>query len=188
MEYPGLIKIAMHGGPPCDPDSRDWTIGTTEGEGGLADPVARWIDEVMPGHVDTAGGPVLRQACMYSMTPDEDFVIDFLGGEEFGRDVVVGAGFSGHGFKMGPAIGRILAAMVVDGLRREVAAGFAGLRSALWRSGGVGGEASGAAKLGGASALPGGDGAGSRFWRRRRCEGYVGKELPTSSRRSASFV
>ncbi|XP_037442447.1 probable sarcosine oxidase [Triticum dicoccoides] len=115
MEYPGLIKIAMHGGPPCDPDSRDWTVGTTEGEGGLADPVARWIDEVMPGHVDTAGGPVLRQACMYSMTPDEDFVIDFLGGEEFGRDVVVGAGFSGHGFKMGPAIGRILAEMALDG-------------------------------------------------------------------------
>uniref|UniRef100_A0ACD5YEP0 Uncharacterized protein n=1 Tax=Avena sativa TaxID=4498 RepID=A0ACD5YEP0_AVESA len=113
MEYPSLIKIAMHGGPPCDPDGRDWAIGT--GEGGLVEPVARWIDEVMPGHVDTAGGPVLRQPCMYSMTPDEDFVIDFLGGAEFGQDVVVGAGFSGHGFKMGPAVGRILAEMALDG-------------------------------------------------------------------------
>ncbi|KAM3276370.1 hypothetical protein ACQJBY_044643 [Aegilops geniculata] len=113
MEYPGLIKIAMHGGPPCDPDGRDWAIGP--GEDGLVEPVARWIDEVMPGRVETAGGPVVRQACMYSMTPDEDFVIDFLGGEEFGRDVVVGAGFSGNGFKMGPAVGRILAEMALDG-------------------------------------------------------------------------
>jgi sarcosine oxidase/L-pipecolate oxidase len=119
MEYPGLIKIAMHGGPPCDPDGRDWAIGP--GEGGLVEPVARWINEVMPGHVDTAGGPVLRQPCMYSMTPDEDFVIDFLGGEEFGRDVVVGAGFSGHGFKMGPAVGRILAEMALDGEARTAA-------------------------------------------------------------------
>ncbi|KAM0892053.1 hypothetical protein ACQ4PT_026023 [Festuca glaucescens] len=116
MEYPGLIKISMYGGPPCDPDCRDWAIGP--GEGGLVDPVARWIEKVMPGHVDTAGGPVLRLPCMYSMTPDEDFVIDFLGGEEFGRDVVVGAGFSGHGFKMGPAVGSILAEMALDGEAR----------------------------------------------------------------------
>ena len=121
MEYPGLIKIAMHGGPPCDPDGRDWAIGPGDGEGGLVEPVARWIDEVMPGHVETAGGPVLRQPCMYSMTPDDDFVIDFLGGEEFGRDVVIGAGFSGHGFKMGPAVGRILAEMALDGEARTAA-------------------------------------------------------------------
>ncbi|KAJ1290254.1 hypothetical protein BS78_02G229000 [Paspalum vaginatum] len=116
MEFPGLIKIAMHGGPPCDPDSRDWSTGVAD----LAEPVGRWIDAVMPGHVDTAGGPVIRQCCMYSMTPDEDFVIDFLGGE-FGKDVVVGAGFSGHGFKMGPAVGRILAEMAMDGEARTAA-------------------------------------------------------------------
>ncbi|XP_062194711.1 probable sarcosine oxidase [Phragmites australis] len=116
MEFPGLIKIAMHGGPPCDPDSRDWSTGSAA----LVDPLARWIDAVMPAHVDTAGGPVIRQSCMYSMTPDEDYVIDFLGGA-FGKDVVVGAGFSGHGFKMGPAVGRILAEMAMDGEARTAA-------------------------------------------------------------------
>ncbi|RLN35091.1 putative sarcosine oxidase [Panicum miliaceum] len=114
MEFPGLIKIAKHGGPPCDPDSRDWSTGAAD----LAEPVARWIDTVMPGHVDTAGGPVIRQSCMYSMTPDEDYVVDFLGGE-FGKDVIVGAGFSGHGFKNGPAVGRILAEMAMDGESRS---------------------------------------------------------------------
>jgi sarcosine oxidase / L-pipecolate oxidase len=116
MEFPGLIKIAMHGGQPCNPDSRDWSTGG----GALVEPVARWIDTVMPDHVETAGGPVIRQSCMYSMTPDEDFVIDFLGGE-FGKDVVIGAGFSGHGFKMGPAVGSILAEMAMDGEARTAA-------------------------------------------------------------------
>ncbi|XP_040383306.1 probable sarcosine oxidase [Oryza brachyantha] len=116
MEFPSLIKVAAHGGPPCDPDSRDWCCGG----GDLVEPVARWIDEVMPGHVDTAGGPVIRQSCMYSMTPDEDYIIDFVGGG-FGKDVVVGAGFSGHGFKMGPAVGRILAEMAMDGEARTAA-------------------------------------------------------------------
>ncbi|KAF8692463.1 hypothetical protein HU200_039559 [Digitaria exilis] len=110
LELPGLIKINYDGGPRCDPDGRDWASGG----GDVAGRVARWIEEFMPDHVETAGGPVIRQPCMYSMTPDKDFVIDFLGGE-FGKDVVVGAGFSGHGFKMGPAVGRILAEMAIDG-------------------------------------------------------------------------
>jgi sarcosine oxidase / L-pipecolate oxidase len=110
LEYPGLIKVTTHGGTPCDPDARD----AAADDAALVEPVARWIDAVLPGHVETAGGPVRRTACMYSMTPDEDFVIDFLGGE-FGKDVVVGAGFSGHGFKMAPAVGRILAEMAMDG-------------------------------------------------------------------------
>ena len=53
------------------------------------------------------------------MTPDEDFVIDFLGGE-FGKDVVMGGGFSGHGFKMGPVVGRILADLVLTGEAKGV--------------------------------------------------------------------
>ncbi|OEL27058.1 putative sarcosine oxidase [Dichanthelium oligosanthes] len=109
LELPGLIKVSCDGGPPCDPDKRDWTAGDKE----VTERVAKWIEESMP-HVEGARGPVIRQSCICSMTPDADFVIDFLGGE-FGQDVVVGAGFSGHGFKMGPAVGSILAEMAIDG-------------------------------------------------------------------------
>ncbi|PKA51411.1 putative sarcosine oxidase [Apostasia shenzhenica] len=112
LEFPGLIKVALHAGQPCDPDLRDWTSG-----GGIASAaavVAEWIEKVMPGRVETAGGPVMTQACMYSMTPDEDFVIDFLGGE-FGRNVVIAGGFSGHGFKMAPAVGRMVTEMAFGG-------------------------------------------------------------------------
>ncbi|XP_072983330.1 probable sarcosine oxidase [Typha latifolia] len=113
-EFPGLIKIAMDSGYPCDPDLRDWTSSS----GVLVDAVHSWIKEFLPGRVE-AERPVMTQACMYSMTPDGDFVIDFLGGE-FGTDVVVGAGFSGHGFKMGPAVGRILADLAIDGEAKGV--------------------------------------------------------------------
>ncbi|KAJ1420119.1 hypothetical protein SESBI_14558 [Sesbania bispinosa] len=112
LEYPGLIKVAVHGGNPCDPDKRKW------GPVAMIDELKKWVEERFMGMVDSSE-PVVKQSCMYSMTPDEDFVIDFLGGE-FGKDVVLCAGFSGHGFKMAPVIGKILAELVVDGETKEV--------------------------------------------------------------------
>ena len=47
--------------------------------------------------------PVLSETCLYTMTPDEDFVLDRVG------PLVIGGGFSGHGFKFAPLIGDILA-------------------------------------------------------------------------------
>ncbi|KAF5179392.1 N-methyl-l-tryptophan oxidase [Thalictrum thalictroides] len=106
-EFPGLVKIAVHGGYQCDPDERTWVSTKIE------DSVNSWIEGRFSGHVDSSK-PVFTQSCMYSMTPDEDFVIDFLGGE-FGNDVVIAGGFSGHGFKMGPVVGRILNDLVLNG-------------------------------------------------------------------------
>jgi len=77
----------------------------------------QWVEERLSGMVDSEA-PVATELCMYSMTPDEDFVIDFLG-EEFGKDVMEG-GFSGHGFKMGPVVGRILADLVLTGEAKGV--------------------------------------------------------------------
>ncbi|MET3142327.1 UNVERIFIED_ORG: glycine/D-amino acid oxidase-like deaminating enzyme [Arthrobacter sp. UYEF10] len=42
-------------------------------------------------------------SCTYTTTPDEDFILDRIG------PVLIGAGFSGHGFKFTPVVGRILA-------------------------------------------------------------------------------
>lgn len=112
LEYPGLIKVAVHDGKPCDPDKRPW------GPGVMMDELKEWVEGRFSGLVESSE-PVVKQSCMYSMTPDEDFVIDFLGGE-FGKDVVLGGGFSGHGFKMAPVIGKILTELVVDGETKEV--------------------------------------------------------------------
>ncbi|XP_050215662.1 probable sarcosine oxidase [Mercurialis annua] len=112
LEFPGLIKIAVHGGCECDPDKRPW--GTVSS----MDSLKEWIQERFSGIVDN-GAPVATQLCMYSMTPDEDYVIDFLDGE-FGKDVVIGGGFSGHGFKMAPIVGRILADLALHGETKGV--------------------------------------------------------------------
>lgn len=113
LEYPGLMKFGLHTGPPCDPDRRLW------GRGVSLSSLKKWIDESFMGRVDTSDGPVTSLMCMYSMTPDGNFVIDYLGGD-FGKDVVIGAGFSGHGFKMGPVVGRILADLAVLGEAKGV--------------------------------------------------------------------
>ncbi len=46
------------------------------------------------------------------MTPDEDFIIDHLPGYP---QIVVGSPCSGHGFKFGIIIGKILAELAIDG-------------------------------------------------------------------------
>ncbi|PRQ27421.1 putative sarcosine oxidase [Rosa chinensis] len=104
--------VAVHGGYPCDPDKRPW------GPGNPLAPLKEWIEQTFSGVVDS-GGPVATQLCMYSMTPDEDYVIDFIGGE-FGKDVVIGGGFSGHGFKLSPVVGRILADLALSGQAKGV--------------------------------------------------------------------
>ena len=50
------------------------------------------------------------ETCVYTMTPDEDFILDVDG------DIVRGAGFSGHGFKLAPVMGRILADLALQSL------------------------------------------------------------------------
>jgi glycine/D-amino acid oxidase-like deaminating enzyme len=50
------------------------------------------------------------ETCLYTMTPDHNFIID---NHPHNPNVVIGAGFSGHGFKFGPLTGRLLAELVL---------------------------------------------------------------------------
>ncbi|MEC9073002.1 MAG: FAD-dependent oxidoreductase, partial [Myxococcota bacterium] len=52
------------------------------------------------------------ETCLYTLTDDEDYILDTLPGDP---RVVIGAGFSGHGFKLAPVTGRILAQLAVRG-------------------------------------------------------------------------
>ena len=58
---------------------------------------------------------VYSKTCTYSMTPDTDFVIDYLPDRD---NAIVAAGFSGHGFKFGILIGQILADLAMHGCTR----------------------------------------------------------------------
>jgi len=59
------------------------------------------------------------EACIYDVSPDEDFILDFLPGEP---RVVFATGLSGHAFKFGPLLGRLLSSLVC-GTRPEVPLG-----------------------------------------------------------------
>ncbi len=71
----------------------------------LKDLIQDWI----PGAAD---GIVQAKACLYTMTPDEHFIVDR---KEGSSNIWYAAGLSGHGFKMTPALGQALADLVVDG-------------------------------------------------------------------------
>jgi monomeric sarcosine oxidase len=58
------------------------------------------------------GDPVRATACMYTMTPDEHFVI---GPHPDHDQVAIACGFSGHGFKFVPVVGEILADLAQRG-------------------------------------------------------------------------
>jgi sarcosine oxidase len=64
-------------------------------------------------HIPAANGDVLGlKGCMYTNTPDENFIIDTLPGFE---QVIVASPCSGHGFKFASAIGEVLADLATKG-------------------------------------------------------------------------
>ncbi len=56
-----------------------------------------------------SGKVIKSQVCMYTNTPDEDFVLDWVPGSDH---VFIVSGCSGHGFKFAPLLGEIAAACV----------------------------------------------------------------------------
>jgi sarcosine oxidase len=99
------IKIMRHDiGDVCTPDTIRRQISPDD----IAE-VARFADEYMP----FANRRVRKTlACMYTMTPDNHFIIDSHPAFE---NLVYATGFSGHGFKFAPVVGEILADMVLTG-------------------------------------------------------------------------
>ena len=53
------------------------------------------------------------KTCMYTMSPDENFILDFL--EGYDKNVVIATGFSGHGFKFASVVGEIMADLAMKG-------------------------------------------------------------------------
>ncbi|MCS5732976.1 FAD-dependent oxidoreductase [Herbiconiux daphne] len=104
VQTPGEgIKAGWHGvGPVADPDAR-----TFRSEPRQLAALRRYAGEWLPGVDPDAFAEI---SCTYTSTRDSHFVIDRIG------PVAVGAGFSGHGFKFTPVVGRLLADLV-DGIR-----------------------------------------------------------------------
>ncbi len=110
-EYPDLVKVLYHGGPEADPDARD-----QPDRGIVIEKVSQYVMEHLPT-LDYQR-PAIRETCMYTMSPDNEPILDRLGDR-----VVVGCGFSGSGFKHSPATGKMLAALAL-GVESDLPAGY----------------------------------------------------------------
>jgi monomeric sarcosine oxidase len=71
--------------------------------------VTRFVERFFPA---IEGGRVASKTCLYTMTPDEHFVIDR---HPRHSNVHFACGFSGHGFKFSSVVGEILADLATTG-------------------------------------------------------------------------
>jgi sarcosine oxidase len=70
------------------------------------------VQDFLARYLPSALGPVIyTKSCLYTLTPDRDFVLDALPGFP---NVVVAIG-GGHGFKFASLIGRTLSELAIDG-------------------------------------------------------------------------
>ena len=98
----GAIKVAKHhhSDEAVDPDNRyDRAVSTDE-----TLVIRRGARRPHPGGQRPASRAA--QTCLYTVTPDRDFLIDGVPGAP---NIIVASPCSGHGFKFAPVIGEILA-------------------------------------------------------------------------------
>jgi sarcosine oxidase len=97
-----------HFGEGGDPDAipREPTLADEE-------PLRSFAERYFP---DGAGPTVALKTCLFEPSPDEHFLLDR---HPESPHAVVGAGFSGHGFKFCSVVGEILADLALDGSTRH---------------------------------------------------------------------
>ncbi len=118
--FPAFTERHLYGFP-IHKGSNGWLKATSHRFGRPVHPdAATQLDsEVVEQIVDELHTllPALRQAelvhieaCMYDVSPDQDFILDYLPGD---TRIVFATGLSGHGFKFGPLLGHLLSSMLM---------------------------------------------------------------------------
>ncbi|TVQ07717.1 MAG: N-methyl-L-tryptophan oxidase [Leptolyngbya sp. DLM2.Bin27] len=101
----GLKITTFYGWDTVDtPDQVDYT------------PSPAWTERIRAfaqQYIPAAAGPLIStRRCLYTLTPDKHFVVDQHPNHP---QVVIGAGFSGHGFKFTTLMGKMLADLAIEG-------------------------------------------------------------------------
>ena len=101
------LKIALHQGTSdtSDPDVVNRNTSATD-EQALID----FMNKFFP---DSYESTLSIKTCLYTNTPDYNFILDYLPGHD--KDVAIAAGFSGHGFKFVSVVGEIMADLAIKG-------------------------------------------------------------------------
>jgi sarcosine oxidase len=101
---PGPKAAQDVGGPEVTPGTRSF-----EPDAGAAGRLDAFLARHLPGMV---ASPLYTKTCLYTLTPDRDFVVDRVPGHP---DVVVLLG-AAHGFKFASVLGSIAAELIADGV------------------------------------------------------------------------
>jgi sarcosine oxidase len=100
------VKVAKHhhADEAVDPQAFDRSVTAQDEE---------LIRAAIAEHLPALNGALVEaKTCLYTMTPDGDFIIDRL---PAAPQIVIASPCSGHGFKFAPAIGEILADLATTG-------------------------------------------------------------------------
>ncbi|MBL7814823.1 MAG: N-methyl-L-tryptophan oxidase [Saprospiraceae bacterium] len=99
------LKLGRHlHGAAVYPDSVDRNINAAD-EASFRDCLEKYMPQ--------ANGDTLSiKTCLYTNTPDENFIIDK---HPLSKNVILACGFSGHGFKFASVVGEILADLAMKG-------------------------------------------------------------------------
>jgi sarcosine oxidase len=100
------MKLAKHhhGDEAVDPESFPREVSAAD---------EAMIRGAIATHIPAADGKLLSaETCLYTNTPDDDFVIDRLPGHP---QIIIASPCSGHGFKFAPVLGEILADLALIG-------------------------------------------------------------------------
>lgn len=99
------LKMGRHdGGDAIHPDDARIPFGDVATD---ASDLHTFLQTYMPN----VGPLKFGKTCMYSMTPDEDFIIDR---HPQHSNITIAAGFSGHGFKFASVVGEILSELAMN--------------------------------------------------------------------------
>lgn len=122
----GVKSSIMHSGEiVADADNVNSEVRDAEVE-----PLRRALAPILPG---MSRAPVRdRDVCLFTNTPDHDFIIDFH--PEHPR-VLISSACSGHGFKFASVVGEIHADLVTDGKSRFDLSPFSVIRPSLQKAG-----------------------------------------------------
>lgn len=103
VEIPGVKAGWHHSGVEIDPSEPRPPASEA-----IIEHLNGWIERLFPHLVPE---PIEVLTCLYTSTPDHHFILNT---HPTLPNVVLAAGFSGHGFKFGPVIGELLADLLLD--------------------------------------------------------------------------
>lgn len=95
-------------------DERTWSLDPDNDHREVTEEIYKKMKQVLVNRFPALADAALlkHHTCVYENSPDSDFIIDEVPGR---KNALMLAGSSGHGFKMGPAIGRLVKEHMLSG-------------------------------------------------------------------------